>query len=194
MRAPAKKRAATGFFDKWKKLSWGARLSIWATLLTAALGLVVTVVTWCFPKQSEAGPGTAVPEVVDPSPAEPVNQAGLGKGSSSNITEGSAPAALPPRQPPTKPERRPVELVLKSGEQRVILNGRVGLAVEQTMVGEMPVLTLRISPSGAPTQNHAVLGGGTRVEFQAAGRGYVVSVLSWDPSSRQAVLRVDQTS
>lgn len=85
-----------------------------------------------------------------------------------------------------------MELVLRSGEQRVILGGLVGLSVEQSAVGELKILTLRISPSGAPPQNHAVLGAGARFEFRAGGRAYIVSVLRWDEETQEAALRVDR--
>ncbi len=109
------------------------------------------------------------------------------------VAERQPPVREQERQAPVAPEL-PVEFTLADGEQKVLLGGEVGLAVDFNRVGAKELLTLHISVAGEPATHHAILSGGGRYEFRAGGKTYVVSVLRWDARAQEAALRVDRKS
>lgn len=177
---------------------WAAIATI-ATFFVTVVGLLVV-----FPQLRLAGvessPADSAPSPADPSGLQP-ESAGPSKPSESDSferpaqrnlpdREGLSSAANPPPPVAASPSPVPVELSLADGEQKILLGGRVGVAIEFSRVGQMELETLRLHTDGA-TENHPLLGSGGRFEFTAGGEMYVLSVLRLDTSAGRAWLRVD---
>lgn len=168
-----------------------------ATVVIAMMAVVV----WVFPR------GTATVEVaVQERPGEPVTAVpGATETDHAAPPVESAPAPAIPTLPTSSPppaskdllERRPrgdseepLRVSLGDGEQAVILNGKASLAVAFTRVGEEAFPSLRVEGDSGP-KTLALLGPGGRLEFTAAGRNYVASVLRRDDIAKRLYLQVD---
>ncbi len=84
----------------------------------------------------------------------------------------------------------PIEILLDDGQQRIILNGKLGFAITFTRIGEIEFPTLQINPLGVAPSNHALLRVGLRMPVEVAGKDYVVSVTRIDVSRHQVLVEV----
>ena len=128
----------------------------------------------------ESGTDQSGPPEKPPPAGGPIIPAGNPPPGTGGVTE---------RKPPASPAL-PVHVSLADGEQAVILGGRASLAVAFTQTGEEEFLSLRVQGDGA-LQTLPLLGPGGRVEFTAAGRHYVASVLRKDLAAKRLDLQVD---
>lgn len=161
------------------------------------LACVVAVLAWRFPQLPrgevdviakgsgetvvvEGGADQSGPPEETPPAGGPIIPAGNPPPGTGGVTE---------RKPPASPAL-PVHVSLTDGEQAVILGGRASIAVSFTQIGEEEFPSLRVEGDGAP-KTLALLGPGGRVEFTAAGRRYVASVLRKDLAAKRLDLQVD---
>ena len=162
-----------------------------------SLGLLIAFLAWRYPVLHEVTVQGRAETAVHAEPTRPATPAPFAVPQDDRSVESRGPVLGEKRQPireePLEPDF-PVEFTLKGGEQRVLLGGRMGLAIDFNRVGAKEFLTLHISVAGEPAKHYAVLSGGGRYEFRAGGETYVASVLRWDAQAQDAAMRVDRKS
>lgn len=162
-----------------------------------SLGLLIAFLAWRYPVPREPTAQGWPESGTQVEPGRPAMPAPFAVPREDRSVEPRVPNLDEKRQPtreePLKPDF-PVEFILADGEQKVLLGGQVGLAIDFNRVGSKEFLTLHISVAGEPAAHHAILSGGGRCEFRAGGKTYVASVLRWDARAQEAALRVDRKS
>lgn len=191
----------------WK--SWEVILAVVGTLASIA-GLVVGVIPLLRPSEPSAKQERPTLETAPKSPP-----AGGAEPAPKPAPVETVPLPLPPPGPkrpetktaageearasrkpiaastPRKPTAEVTRIELADGEQEVLLEGRLSLAVEFGSIGAERYMTLHLNAQGRAPEHHAVFGGGERFAFELDGKKGVVSVLRVDWEARSARLRVD---
>lgn len=145
--------------------------------------------------QSNPSPSAPDPQPVhEPSPPAPIPSKDVELHPTATPAESTTASSRPkaPTRPPT-PEL-PIEFSLRDGEQRSLLRDQASLGIAFNSIGEEEFATLRVNTPDSGSVPHAVLNGGTRLEFTVKGKVYYVYVLEINQVEKTAKLRVAQKS